>query len=130
MTTDFKYVIQQGIKLPLVPIKLSRLDKTIPILALIDSGSQMSVIHFEIGNQLGLKFRGEEGKMTGVGGKETKLCMHKLDVEIADKNFKFKFGLPARRSDTPFTILGRDSIFENFEIKFRQKESKFALSDY
>jgi hypothetical protein len=129
-TTDFNYKIIQGEKIPVVPIKLSRIGKEIVTDALIDSGSAFSVIYSDVGTQLGLPLRGETITITGAGGKETILYTHSLDAEIADKRFVFKFGLPARRSDTPFTILGRDSIFENFEVKFRQKESKFTLSDY
>jgi hypothetical protein len=130
MTADFEYKCIQGEKLPLAPIKLTHLGRTILTEALIDSGSALSIVHGEIGEQLGLVHRGELVKISGAGGKETVLHMYELDNELAGRNFKSKFGLPMKRGDVPYSILGRDGIFENFEVKFRQRESKFALSDY
>jgi len=127
---DFKYKTQQGSKVPLIPIELSRMDKKMLTDALIDSGAATTLISCELGEALGLKHRGEVRKITGAGGKESIIHMHDLDVELMGEKLNFKFGLPQRRGDTPYTILGRDTIFERFEIKFRQKETMFTLSDY
>lgn len=129
-STEFKYKVQQDQKFPFVPITLSRLGKSVPAEALIDSGSPYSLITKEVGDILGLKTRGAPTKICGIGGQETLVYPTDIDTELSGRKFAFKFYLPFKKSGTPLTILGRDSIFEEFEVKFRQRELKFALSDY
>ena len=127
---NFRYRKIKKTKLPLISVVINRLGKKFSTEALIDSGAAVSVLKTEIADALGLPLRGNRKIITGIGGKETVGYLFNLDCDLMDKSHKFDFHIPIKKSDTPYTILGRDSIFEEYEIKFRQKENTFVLSDY
>ncbi len=54
-------------------------------LGLIDSGSDTTIIHREIGEELGFDIEsGKEGEISGLGGGRIKVYFHKVGFKISD----------------------------------------------
>ena len=91
--------------------------------ALVDTGAKYSVFKSKIGEELGIDiYSGEERFLTvGNGGKIT-IYLHEVEVRIAGKvirNAKVGF---SDELGTAFNLLGREAIFNEFEICFNDRE--------
>lgn len=118
---------------PMVPCKFSWKDKNSPIIdCLLDSGSDGNVIPLKLAEYFGLNLIPDDTPMKVVGG-EVKRYKAKLDVTlgrggriISLSNVDVAIPIEGK---TPF-IIGRNPIFELYEITFIESEKKVIMKPY
>lgn len=99
--------------------------------ALVDSGSSATLIETEIAEAVGFKPEGEK-TATGAGGKFQNWTTT-VDIEVLKggrlvcqmKNIESY--VPKEVGRIPYCILGRDSIFERWDIQFRERQQRMVL---
>ena len=116
-------------KYPIVPVKFHYNDKKTPFIeALLDSGGDFIVIPMPIAKYLGLKLK-KAGSVDTAGG-QISLFKAKIDVEIGkngkNKKYENHYVHISMREDIP-VLLGRNPIFEDFEITFKKTKNQLIL---
>ncbi len=118
---------------PVVPVNFKFRDKTIAYQALIDTGSDLSIIHADIARQLGIDLKKcPQHTFGGIGG-ECSGYLQRLDLEIGGVLFK---NIPIVFSDNiapfGFGILGHQDLFDKFKLVFEfcKKQFEIILKDY
>ena len=116
-------------KYPIVPVKFSYENRDTPIIdALLDSGGDFIVIPIPIAKYLGLKLK-KAGSVDTAGG-TTPLFKSNLDMTIGKKDYTVVYNNleihVSGRDDIP-VLLGRNPIFEEYEITFKKKRNQLIL---
>lgn len=116
-------------KYPIVPVKFSYENRDTPIIdALLDSGGDFIVIPMPIAKYLGLKLK-KAGSVDTAGG-TTPLFKSNLDMTIGKKDYTVVYNNleihVSGRDDIP-VLLGRNPIFEDYEITFKKKKNQLIL---
>lgn len=111
---------------PVIPLSLKFSNKKKEFFALVDSGATISIFGHEVAESLGIDVTsGQEIYIGGVGGR-IKGYIHKLEVEIAGKQFicPMVFSYEYLVS---FNLLGRATFFKKFKITFEEENNKVTL---
>jgi hypothetical protein len=116
-------------KYPVVPVKFYYKDKKTPFIeALLDSGGDFIVIPMPIAKYLGLKLK-KAGFVDTAGG-QISLFNAKVDITIGkrkkNKIYENHNVHISTRDDIP-VLLGRNPVFEDFEIIFRKSKNQLIL---
>jgi len=128
MALSFKYKAMKRpngttVKSPLIPVTLTgRSSIKLDVIALIDSGADLSVIPKELQIFLNLDLRGKESNSKGIGG-EVKVKNTKMNVNINKGHENYDFIVPVQvvlNDSTVPVLLGREGFFNQFKITFDQ----------
>ena len=117
------------LRYPIVPVKFDFRDKTTPLIdALLDSGGDFIVIPLPIASYLGLELEKAGDVDTAAG--TTSLFKATLDMIIGKKSrtaiYEKHKVYVSTRDDIP-VLLGRQPIFEDYEITFKKKKNQLIL---
>lgn len=118
---------------PKIPITLSHNGKSIDVIALIDSGSDISSIPKGLAEFLGLDLSGKTYEIEGIGGKKIEVVNAFVNLTIRKGSEVCRIGqLPIKvpikeEYQTEDIILGRDTFFDEFIITFKQNEKRIIL---
>ena len=126
-----KKFIFEYCKYPIIPVKFKNKGKKTPIIeALLDSGGDFIVIPMPIAQYLELKLE-KAGDIDTAGG-TTSLFKSNLDMTIGKnikiKSYENKIIHVSTRSDIP-VLLGRNPIFEDYEITFKKQKNQLILKN-
>jgi hypothetical protein len=107
---------------PLYNVTLKNGKQSVPCLMLIDSGSDFTIIPYKTGVDLGFKADVSDlrSKGYGVAGNFT-FVAKEIDCIIDDNKFKLPVGW-MQEEKNPHIILGREIIFDLFDVEFKQRE--------
>lgn len=117
-----KYVLFQRRWMPLITMKLNSQNSSVLVDGYLDSGAFYSVFQLSLTKTLSLelKYAKKRYLVTAKGGL-IPVHIFKLPIELAEHSFIAEIGF-SDRLGVGFNIMGRKSIFENFdEIIFREK---------
>ena len=119
-------------KYPIIPVRFFYKEKKTPVIdALLDSGGDFIVIPMPIAKYLGLKMR-RAGNVDTAGG-EAALLKSKLTMIIGKMEQTATYGNieihVSTRDDIP-VLLGRQPIFEDYEITFKKQKNQLTLKTY
>ena len=119
--------------LPMVRVCLTHKGVDIPSTALIDSGATSTFIPLSMAKLLGMELKDANNNVEGAGGsfssydtiigKLTVLKVNKILTEFSNLSVR----VPAKNDGIPFVVLGRDSIFRKFNIKFQENLQQIHL---
>ncbi len=129
-------------------IKISMTEKSVlPLDALVDSGSDITLSYEEIGRGLGIDFDNPACKkkveeehalpfndqVFGLNNEPIEVFIHPISMNIHGKQDVFvirwiRAKMDAENTDFP-VILGQDSIFSLFDIHFSKRQNKFFLNE-
>ncbi len=114
---------------PIVPVKFRYKSRKTPIIeALLDSGGDFIVIPMPIARYLDLELE-DAGDVDTAGGKIT-LFKAYVDMVVGDKGrcsyYPNKEIHVSTRNDIP-VLLGRNPLFEDYEIIFRKQQNQLIL---
>lgn len=136
-------------RLPLIQVRLSANEKAFKTIALVDSGATASFIPryatevLEL-NQLNLldllgpgvrnaDYEKDEIVVVGAGGsfrtylvKIEKISLMKGQQIFAEFE-ECVVHVPAGSAEIPYMVLGRDSVFKEFNITFQEKKEKIVM---
>ena len=131
----FKYTVQFAkdygfFSRPLITVKLAKQSGgiAIPVLALIDSGSPVTLIHNKLGKILDFDIeQGETGLFGGVAGESVVGHKHSLSLEIAGITKQVQTDAWFSDLTGADVILGSVGFFDNFKVVFEQYADKFEV---
>lgn len=114
---------------PLIQIELSNHDKSIPTSALVDSGTDTTMVDAEIASELGINLRlCTEIPVSGIGKTKGRKCDVNLTLSqngvalyIKDMSVVFVENLPFG------VLLGQKDFFNAVDIRFEKRNNRFFL---
>lgn len=126
-----KYVVGKNNSLPMVHVILGH-KKYYPTVALVDSGAQISVITKTVADAIGIKLPTKIDTMLGPGGNfQIYTCKINKIVLTKDRVVLNELINPTVRvplvDNLDFSILGRDTIFKKYKIRFEENDQQFWL---
>lgn len=119
--------------LPLIHVRLVSESNAITSIGLIDSGSTVTFLPFELAELLNVPHLQDNVESIGAGGPFPTFIaeLHRLqlikDTTIISNFPKLPVHVPTEPDRIPYVILGRDSIFERFDITFQEKKNGLIL---
>jgi Aspartyl protease len=113
---------------PLYPVTLTCESNSKEILMVVDSGAQLSLISREVGESLGFTVsKGEPITIDqGVGG-EVQYVRRMIDLTIDQRTFQAPVAWLLTDVTNAPLLLGREVIFDLFDIKFVQAEERIEF---
>lgn len=129
----FPYRKYEVFHLPVIPVIFKCGDKSFPYQALLDSGANVSIVHAEIAEQLGLDLeKGEKFSFAGICGVASGY-IHIVDIEIGGYLFA-DVPVVFTKEINPygFGILGHEKLFDRMKITFEmaKKQIEIIPKDY
>ncbi len=121
--------IDQFSTMPIIPMRLEHDLTVIDVEALIDSGSAVNVMPYQIGLDLGFDWAAcpAGGALTGnLSVPETRLLV--VQALIADLK-KIQLGFVWVNSDRPRLLLGQNNFFKHYNICFSRTNLKIQISE-
>ncbi len=131
------YSVYEGgkmpIYLPMVGVVMSHNDNILTASGLIDSGSNITIVPLRLARLLEIELKEQDDSVMGVGGN---VNMHLAKVDsftiIEEKMTLAKFDdqvvrVSTSKNTSRFIILGRNSIFRRFDIKFQETQKMMQL---
>lgn len=118
---------------PILDIGLSYKGTSISssVQALVDSGANLSILHFQLAQHLGFDFKKfgspKAGGISASGVYKSWILPNPIDVNIYGYNFSFNFTVIDSPNQIWGCILGQDSIFSVARIDFQKFKNFFEL---
>jgi hypothetical protein len=103
---------------------------TVPISALIDSGADVCFCLTDIGDWLGIQFKGKKGPevFTAANGSQFRAWQENVTLFACGKNYNcFFFFTEVLPRETPI-ILGQFGFFDHFKITFDIKKKEIEIN--
>jgi hypothetical protein len=119
------------IKSPSISVSVSDIASNIPfnMLALVDSGADISAIGKDVASMLNLDMNGPESVAIGIGG-NVKSKESVMNLKIGNDREKYNIRIPVKilleKNDFGI-ILGRRGFFDKFRIEFDQYNEKMTF---
>jgi len=114
---------------PMIPLIIRRDEKHIPLLGILDSGSDFMLVPKDIAEYLNLELHGSE-EADAIGSKvETKKSTVSLTVSDGKTNVYLQ-NIPVRvlmQDGLKEVIVGRIPFFGEFDITFRENSKRIEL---
>lgn len=118
---------------PSIPATLAGKGETLDVVALVDSGADITALPKGIAEILGLDLSGEREDVIGIGGKVPAVnSTCNIIIKGRGKHETYSFLLHVKvileeKEDNFPVLLGRKDFFENFDITFKEKERRLIL---
>ncbi|MBI5004139.1 hypothetical protein HZC00_03525 [Candidatus Kaiserbacteria bacterium] len=130
----YDYKIQAGpgmswVHRPMINIEVWTLDgrDMVPILAMIDSGTDGTVFHANIAESLGIdESMGRKGILGGIGSLDG--FYTEVKIVVPDFNISYKAPVFFGKNLPMDGLLGQATFFPQFKIRFEKAENKFYLA--
>ncbi|GAA6614679.1 hypothetical protein NUACC26_004640 [Scytonema sp. NUACC26] len=95
---------------------------------LVDSGADFSLISLKAGQDLGYTLAdGEQTLLAQTVGGTVECVLRKVEMTIDGKSFIAPVAW-LQNNTTDVMLLGREAVFDKFNIEFRQAEEKIIFS--
>ncbi|BAZ10152.1 hypothetical protein NIES4071_19660 [Calothrix sp. NIES-4071] len=113
---------------PNYEVRLQHRDKVMNAVMLVDSGAELSLIPFETGEELGYALADSESKLIAetIGGK-VEFVLRDIEMTINNKQFVAPVAWLQTDTGAAQLLLGREVVFDKFNIEFRQSEGKIIF---
>lgn len=126
MIFKFPYLEFQKRFYPIIKVTLLKENEIVNTEALIDSGAVTSLFQGGICRELGLELESGESKLfQGIGGKITGY-LHLVTISVENVKFIGKIAFSDELA-TSLNMLGRESFFEKFIVKFHENKKEIEL---
>ncbi len=121
---------RNSISRPIIPIQLHYGKREFRYEALIDSGADVSLFDWEVGEDLGIDIRsGVPCEVLGVGGAISTYYLHKTTLVIGGVFYKAEVGFmgSANSQLVSYGILGQKGLFDKFLVGFDFLKEELTL---
>ena len=116
------------IKRPIISIEVFGPNGSNKFSALIDSGSDCSLVNAEIAEMLGLDLsKGKPTEFTGISGKTTGRRLENIQIKIEEFDKPIKIPVCFVKSKTVGLLLGEEGFFDKYRIKFEKDHDTFEI---
>ena len=113
---------------PLYPVTLSSSNNSTDALMVVDSGADLSLIGRELGESLGFALSEGEPVIDGSGvGGEVKYVNRLINMTIDGHTFQAPVAWLLTEITNAPLLLGREVVFDLFDIKFVQAEERIEF---
>ncbi len=114
---------------PNYSVKLKHHDREIQATMLVDSGAEVSLISLKVGQDLGLNLADAESILLAetIGGR-VEYVLRNLEITIDEHTFITPVAWLQNSIETEQLLLGREVVFDKFNIEFRQAEEKIIFT--
>lgn len=115
---------------PVIPIVLGFRTRKVHFEALVDSGADLSLFDWEIGEDLGIDIMGGAPvEVLGVGGGISVFYFHSVFLTIGNTSYKTKIGFTGSPAGqvTPYGIVGQKGLFDKFIVGFDLLKKEITL---
>ncbi len=134
MTISFRFkedtIRDMTIQRPRIPVTLSHNGMNFEVAAILDSGSDFSIVPKEVAEALGLDLGGKSKKINGIGG-GVEVAEDFVNIMIEGKPEKHRFRIPVQifTQDAGWNdvLIGREPFFREFDITFRLNSNRIVL---
>ena len=115
--------------LPNYSVQLKHKEYEIAATMLVDSGAEISLITNKLGNDLGYALADAESTLPAetVGG-TVEYVLRNVEMTIDGHNFVAPLAWLQTEINTEQLLLGREVVFDRFNIEFRQAEEKMIFT--
>lgn len=122
----FRYQFFRSFYYPIIPITIIHKGKKVNTSAIVDSGASISIFNSSFGRALGISI--ESGEKRIFQGASAKLVgyIHEVKIAVAYKEIECKVAFSDELS-TSFNLLGREGIFDKFNISFNEKNRELIF---
>ena len=109
-------------------VKLKHNQIEIETTMLVDSGAEVSLISYKMGQHLGYQLADAESTLVAetIGG-NVEYVLRNVEITIDNHQLIAPFAWLQTPTDTEQLLLGREVIFDQFNIEFRQAEEKIIF---
>jgi len=121
-------------KLPLVHVKLIHGKQAIKSIALVDSGATTNFLPRELAEILEMDLNTNARDAIGAGGafsnipsRIDKVVLVKGRDSVYEEFDNLSVFVPVLPDTLPYMVLGRNSIFKRFDIKFVERQEKIIM---
>ena len=118
-------------ELPLLHIRLIGRKERFRTIALVDTGATVTFIPHELAEVVGLEFLQKEEEAQGAGGVfANDVAKFKLEIlKGIDVVYRIEGEalIPREIGRVPYVVLGRDYIFDAYDITFREQQQRMIL---
>jgi hypothetical protein len=128
----FRYKSEKGahqhlVKRPVAEVWLKNGQEKIKLHSYIDSGADVTLIPFSLGELLG--FKADKEKTEHLGGISDGVSVIYKRCQIKIGNCLFPILVAWALSEDVPVLLGRAGVFDTFDITFKQKEGKIIFME-
>lgn len=125
---EFDYIKINKIHVPIIPIRVRGKDNNWhEIWSYVDSGATYSIFKTQEAERLGINFKHGHMVMVTVGdGGLILVYLHYLNIEIGNNKINAAVGF-SEKLGVSFNLLGRQDIFDKFQICFRDIKRKIIF---
>ena len=117
-------------KTPTIPVTFVGPSDSVDLVAILDSGADISVLPLEIGEQLGLSLTKDRSPCAGIGG-DVETSEDHVRIRIMQGHENYTFEIPVKVVLDPGcnipVLIGREGFFEEFEITFDESRERLSL---
>jgi len=117
-------------KLPLLHVRLIG-QGTLRSVALVDSGATVTFVPPELAEALGLDVVDRDVPAEGAGGGFlNNICKFSLEIikgAAVVHSLRGQAHVPQEEGRIPFIVLGRDHLFADFDITFRERQQRVSF---
>jgi hypothetical protein len=116
----FNYIrYSEKILRPIIPIAVHHDAAVADYTVLIDSGADLSVFAYELGEYLGIDVpSGVAGTFVGVAGQPEKFYIHPIKLEVGSRAITVEAGFAKSMDQKPYGIVGQQGFFDQFRVAF------------
>jgi hypothetical protein len=113
--------------MPYIPLKLSRENKSVEVLGLLDSGASVNVLPYRIGLELGAIWE-HQSTLFQLSGNLSNYESKGLILTGKVANFRpVNLAFAWTKSDTVPVILGQTNFFSLFDVCFLRSDNKIEI---
>jgi hypothetical protein len=111
---------------PIIPVALIGAKQIVRTSMLLDSGADLSMIPYSVGEALGLELdMGNRSEAQGIGEGSVPYILNRTRIKFGGVETSIRIGW-ALIEEIPL-ILGRLDLFQQFSLEFREFENKIIL---
>ncbi len=120
-----------GVVHPLLPIVIHAARAKIPLLALVDSGADYSILPHYLASALGVNLDECEKCPCITAAGDGFVLRHHMPLEAEIQAMRTKFAMTSAFSEhARVVLLGRADFFSRFEVSIDNRRQVFTLHDY
>ncbi|WP_375515986.1 retropepsin-like aspartic protease, partial [uncultured Nostoc sp.] len=110
-------------------VKLKHRDIEMSTTMLVDSGAELSLISFKVGQDLGYALADAESKLLAetIGGR-VEYVLRNVEMTIDEHSFIAAVAWLQTNTGGEQLLLGREVVFDKFNIEFRQADEQIIFT--
>lgn len=114
----FPYSEYKGLKTPIIRFEIKGKTRWVSVWAYVDSGASFSIFSTQEAERLGIDMKQcHENQVTVGDGSLIPVYLKRLELKFGSKKIFAPIGFSPRLG-VGFNLLGRQGIFENFDVTF------------